>query len=141
MPTTILGQPDWLAVLASAQAARRLPPYGIVWEQPPPKQSGRHVRTGGAGYRIPGRGVPVMPSRHRATVVAYLARHPNQWARVYDGSPNTCDAMQHLLQRSASAVSVRGDLLHHAGAGQLQVTSRGLGPTTVLYAQYVLAGP
>jgi hypothetical protein len=141
VPTIAPEQPDWLAALAAAQAARRLPPYGIVWEEPPPKQSGRHVLTGGSGYRIPSRGVPVMPSRHRAVVVAYLAKHPDRWARVYDGSPNTCDAMQHLLQRSAAAVRVRNvvDLLH-AGAGKLQLTSRGLGLTTVLFARYVLGG-
>jgi hypothetical protein len=128
-------QPEWLAVLASAQAARRLPPYGLVWEEPPPKQTGRSWRVApqlSAGYRIPAH-VPVMPSRHRAGVVGFLARNPDRWARVYDGGPSTCDATVRLLKVLAVNRRVVGDAL---GTGRLEVTSRGFGSTVALFARF-----
>lgn len=136
MHTLAPEQPDWLAILASADARRKMPPFGLVFEDPPPNATGYH--RGSAHHRVPGIGIPAMPARFRLGVVTFLAcQHPGRWARVYDGGHHSCSNTMTRLQWVATKHSRPGQ--GSLPPGRLETVTRGHGRagTVAGYARYL----
>lgn len=83
---------SWLEVLAGGYTAGRIPPGGMVWEDPPTERYATRYLMAGAENKTP-RGQDGQPRRIAATpvtvrvqIVGHLRTRPGDWARVFDGT-------------------------------------------------------
>jgi hypothetical protein len=142
--------PAWLQDLVDMQAAGEVLPGGMVWVDELPDDGRSHgggyhrqpvfvagdvepIEGGGAGARLSILRVddrprlrdrtPLLPIATRVAIVAMLRRHPERWARVYDGDIHAATAIATWLRKT---------LPGH----QVDAVKRRLGPTVAVYARY-----
>jgi hypothetical protein len=109
--------PDWLAALTTRTGRRRL--TATLWEDPPPAAD--HYPPWSDGPQVDnGDEVPLLPLAARWRLRHAVQAERGRWARAYDGTRSSAQAVAHIL--------------HHSF--DLDVAVRGFGTTVAVFARW-----